>query len=209
MRKIYLVRHGQTDTNALDVVSGENGFLSPRGREQAEKLAERFLHVDFNHLISSDYKRATETASFIAKVKSREIVVEPLIRELRRPTEFHGVSRTSDKYLAFLKALDKHVTDPDWHFSDEENFFDLYKRVKMFFNKIEELEGDMVVVSHSRIITTMTMYVVTGKQLTPDLWSSGMRHMTVSNTGITTLQYDTEMKEWKLQMFNDHSHFAE
>lgn len=209
MRKIYLVRHGQTETNSRDVVTGEYGALSEKGRDQAAQLAERFLHVDFDHLISSDYERANETASFIAKTKNREIITEPLIRELRRPTEFHGVSRTSKEYEAFLSALDENVNDPNWHFSDEENFFDLFKRVEAFFNKIEDLDGDLVVVSHSRIIMTMTMYVMMGKQLTPDTWKLGMRHLLVSNTGITTLLYNSEMKQWKLQMFNDRAHFAE
>jgi broad specificity phosphatase PhoE len=35
MRKIYIVRHGQTDTNELDIVSGENGVLSEKGKQQA------------------------------------------------------------------------------------------------------------------------------------------------------------------------------
>ena len=78
-----------------------------------------------------------------------------------------------------------------------------------FFNKMESLDGDLVVVSHSRIIMTMTMYVMLGKQLTPDTWKLGMRHLMVSNTGITTLIYNSEAKQWKLQMFNDRAHFAE
>lgn len=209
MRKIYLVRHGQTDTNELDVVSGENGALSEKGKRQAQKLAERFLHVEFDHLLASDYERAVQTASFIADIKNQEMITEPLIRELRRPTKFHGVARTSAEYEAFLNALDENINDPNWHFSDEENFFDIIKRVEEFFIKLEALEGDVVVVSHGRIIALMTLFILMKKQLTPDVWRIGMNNMIVSNTGITTFVYNEKKQHWQLEMFNDHAHFAE
>jgi broad specificity phosphatase PhoE len=190
MRKIYIVRHGQTDTNELDIVSGENGVLSEKGKQQAYKLAERFLHVNFEHLLASDYERAVETASFIAEAKGKTLVTEPLVRELGRPTEFLGKSRTSPEYLAFLNTFDENINDPNWHFSDEENFFDIFKRVEELFVKLEALEGDVVIVSHARIIALMTLFVLMGKKLIPDVWKIGMKNMIVSNTGITTFAYN-------------------
>jgi broad specificity phosphatase PhoE len=209
MRKIYIVRHGQTDTNELDIVSGENGVLSEKGKQQAQNLAERFLHVNFEHLLASDYERAVETASFIAEVKGKTLVIEPLIRELGRPTEFLGKSRTSPEYLAFLNTFDENINDPNWHFSDEENFFDIFKRVEELFVKLEALDGDMVIVSHARIIALMTLFVLMGKKLIPDVWKIGMKNMIVSNTGITTFAYNEKNQHWQLQMFNDRAHFAE
>jgi broad specificity phosphatase PhoE len=209
MRKIYIVRHGQTDTNELDIVSGENGVLSEKGKQQAYKLAERFLHVNFEHLLASDYERAVETASFIAEAKGKTLVTEPLVRELGRPTEFLGKSRTSPEYLAFLNTFDENINDPNWHFSDEENFFDIFKRVEELFVKLEALDGDMVIVSHARIIALMTLFVLMGKKLIPDVWKIGMKNMIVSNTGITTFAYNEKNQHWQLQMFNDRAHFAE
>lgn len=209
MRKIYIVRHGQTDTNELDIVSGENGVLSEKGKQQAYKLAERFLHVNFEHLLASDYERAVETASFIAEAKGKTLVTEPLVRELGRPTEFLGKSRTSPEYLAFLNTFDENINDPNWHFSDEENFFDIFKRVEELFVKLEALEGDVVIVSHARIIALMTLFVLMGKKLIPDVWKMGMKNVIVSNTGITTFVYNEKNKHWQLEMFNDRAHFAE
>ncbi len=91
MKKVYIVRHGETDTNSQDVVSGESGTLSEKGKLQAQKLAERLLHINFSHLLASDYERAKQTASFIREVSKKEVEIEPLLREFRRPTEFHGV----------------------------------------------------------------------------------------------------------------------
>lgn len=209
MKKVYIVRHGQTDTNSRDVVSGEAGVLSEKGKQQAQKLAERLQHVDFDYLLTSDFERAVETAGFIAEVNKKSLKKEPLLRELKRPTEFHNKPRTSAEYLTFLDSLDENINNPNWHFSDEENFFDLIKRVEEMFTNLENLEGDVMVVCHARIIMTMTLYVAMGKQLTPDVWKMGMRNMAVSNTGITTITYNEETKHWKLEMFNDRAHFAE
>lgn len=209
MKKIYIVRHGETDTNELDVVSGEQGILSEKGIRQAQSLAKRFEEIDFHHIFTSDYKRAKETASFIAKKNEKVLLDEPLLRELARPYEFLGKPRTSPEYLAFLDALDSNINNPDWHFSDEENFFDLIKRVNELFTKLENFEGDIVLVSHARMVMTVTMYVLMGKQLTPEVWKAGMRHMVVLNTGITTIVYNEEKQIWKLEMFNDRAHFAD
>lgn len=209
MKKIYIVRHGETDTNELDVVSGEQGILSEKGIRQAQSLAKRFEEIDFHHIFTSDYKRAKETASFIAKKNEKVLLDEPLLRELTRPSEFLGKPRTSPEYLAFLDALDSNINNPDWHFSDEENFFDLIKRVNELFTKLENFEGDIVLVSHARMVMTVTMYVLMGKQLTPEVWKAGMRHMVVLNTGITTIVYNEEKQIWKLEMFNDRAHFAD
>lgn len=209
MKRIYIVRHGQTDTNALDVVSGGNGMLSEKGKQQAQKLADRFQYVNFDHLLSSDYERAVETAGFIAEISKKELETNPLLRELGRPTEFHGKSRTSPEYLAFLNTFDENIDNPDWRFSDEENFFDIFKRVEDLFLKLESLDGDMVLVSHGRIIALMTLYVIMGKKLTPDVWKIGMKNVIVSNTGITTFVYNEKNKHWQLEMFNDRAHFAE
>lgn len=209
MKKVYIIRHGQTDTNELDVVSGENGVLSEKGIREAQSLARRFEEIDFSHIFTSDFKRAKETSIFIAEKTKKDLLEEPLLRELTRPIEFLGKSRTSPEYLAFLDDLDSNINNPDWHFSNEENFFDLIKRVSELFAKLEKMKGDVVLVTHARMVMTMTMYVMMGKQLTPDVWKIGMRNMTVSNTGITTIAYNEEIKHWKLEMFNDRAHFAE
>ncbi|AWB95189.1 histidine phosphatase family protein [Agromyces badenianii] len=60
---LYLVRHGEQ----LDAEHGlPDGPLSPRGRRQAELLAERLGGVPFDHAWHSPLQRAEETAKIIA-----------------------------------------------------------------------------------------------------------------------------------------------
>ena len=60
---LYLVRHGEQ----LDAEHGlPDGPLSPRGRRQAELLAERLGGVPFDNAWHSPLQRAAETAAIIA-----------------------------------------------------------------------------------------------------------------------------------------------
>ncbi len=60
---LYLVRHGEQ----LDAEYGlPDGPLSPRGRRQAELLAERLGGIPFDNAWHSPLQRATETAQIIA-----------------------------------------------------------------------------------------------------------------------------------------------
>jgi serine/threonine-protein phosphatase PGAM5 len=64
-RHLYLIRHGQKDSLSETATQGDNG-LTPLGREQTERTAQRLsaLPVDIIHL--STLRRAAETAEIIA-----------------------------------------------------------------------------------------------------------------------------------------------
>lgn len=60
---LYLVRHGEH----LDAEHGlEDGPLSPRGRRQAERLADRLSGVPLDAVWHSPFERAAETARAVA-----------------------------------------------------------------------------------------------------------------------------------------------
>jgi 2,3-bisphosphoglycerate-dependent phosphoglycerate mutase len=67
---VLLVRHGQTDSNAAGVLQGHLPVpLNTRGREQAERLAERLVLWEpaIDVLLTSDLRRAVETAAPVAR----------------------------------------------------------------------------------------------------------------------------------------------
>jgi broad specificity phosphatase PhoE len=209
MRKVYIVRHGETDSNAQNMGQTPDTPLSETGREQARLLSERFHNIDFDHLLVSDFARTTETAQFIVDVTKKQPEYSPLLRELKRPTQFETASYDTDEYRDYLKLIDENVSDPDWNFEDGENFFDVLDRVKKFFAKLETIEGDCVVVTHKRFITMMTMYAVIGKGFTPEVWRDSRNNIIICNTAITTILKEDGDKNWQLHTFNDHAHFAE
>ncbi|BCG59904.1 histidine phosphatase family protein [Paenibacillus sp. URB8-2] len=64
-----LIRHGQTDWNAVGRIQGQSDIpLNGEGRRQAEMLAERLLHEPYrwDYCITSNLSRAEETGRIIA-----------------------------------------------------------------------------------------------------------------------------------------------
>ena len=94
MTKLLLVRHGQSEWNALGRWQGKaNPPLTDLGKEQALIAAKKL--PNFSILASSDLVRARETAEIFAKAHdkdSNDILIEPQVQE-RDAGEFSGLTR--------------------------------------------------------------------------------------------------------------------
>ncbi|WP_157493870.1 histidine phosphatase family protein [Fulvivirga imtechensis] len=69
-KKIYLVRHGQTDYNLKKIVqgSGIDAPLNETGRMQAEQFYKTFQHVSFDKIYTSTLQRSIQSVErFIQK----------------------------------------------------------------------------------------------------------------------------------------------
>lgn len=62
-KKVYLVRHGQTDFNLQNIVqgSGINSDLNATGLAQAEKFYQAYQHIPFDHIYISALKRTRQS----------------------------------------------------------------------------------------------------------------------------------------------------
>jgi broad specificity phosphatase PhoE len=63
MKKIYLIRHGQTDYNFHGIVqgSGVDTSLNETGRGQAEAFYQAYKHMPFKKIYTSSLKRSIES----------------------------------------------------------------------------------------------------------------------------------------------------
>ncbi|HNT50866.1 MAG TPA: histidine phosphatase family protein [Cyclobacteriaceae bacterium] len=69
-KKIYLIRHGQTDFNLKGIVqgSGVDSSLNDRGRAQAEAFYETYKNIAFDKIYTSALRRTRESViGFIEK----------------------------------------------------------------------------------------------------------------------------------------------
>ena len=66
--KIYFIRHGESEANIRNVISNrESSFhLTPKGRRQAEALAEKLRDIPLSAIFSSPVLRARETAEILS-----------------------------------------------------------------------------------------------------------------------------------------------
>ena len=82
MKKLILVRHGETTMNLQKLYYGFlDADLTEKGIEQVKSAREILKNMDYDEIYSSDLKRAYKTAEIINH-KGLEIKVSKEIREL-------------------------------------------------------------------------------------------------------------------------------
>ena len=80
---IYLIRHGQSKANEIDVFAGfYNVELSEKGREQASLTANYLKDIKPDYIYASDLIRAYDTATYTAKNYGMEILTDAGLREM-------------------------------------------------------------------------------------------------------------------------------
>jgi probable phosphoglycerate mutase len=104
MTRILIVRHGQSEWNALGRWQGQaDPPLSELGRQQAFSAARRLGTVDA--IVSSDLERAMHTAQIISgQLGVGPVAVEPQLRE-RDAGEWSGLTREDidERYPGYLE----------------------------------------------------------------------------------------------------------
>ena len=109
---LYIVRHGQTEENLQAVLQGHlPGNLTEQGKEQVRKAAERLAEtgVEFKCIVSSDLKRAMDSAHIIAE--RLHLPITPM-KELRERD--WGIYTG----MAVVEAAEKYKIDGIWRFPD-------------------------------------------------------------------------------------------
>jgi len=79
--KIILLRHGETIYNEEKRLQSPKDSLTEEGKEQILKLSEKLERFNFNEIISSDEKRAIESAGIISQWINKGFKEFSLIRE--------------------------------------------------------------------------------------------------------------------------------
>ncbi len=192
MKTLHFIRHGQTKENLQKIWQGHTETaLDSIGLEQAISVSKRLK--TFNHVFSSDLKRALETANKIsAKVEKR--------KELREVDvgSFVGkkVSETYSNNPLILKSL----IDDSFTFPNGESMKDFRDRVKheldFLFSQTKENETS-IVVTHGFFIGTAIGITLGFKEFPYPLGN-------ISNTSISTIIERDGLRQ--VNKFNDSIH---
>jgi len=147
MTRMLLVRHGQSEWNALGRWQGQaDPPLSDLGVQQAFTASQRLGTVDV--IVSSDLERAMHTAQIISgQLGVGPVVVEPRLRE-RHAGEWSGLTRAEidERWPGYL---DEHRRPPGYE-PDEE----LLARTVEALHDIEReyRGGEVLVVAHGGVV---------------------------------------------------------
>ncbi|MFA9289448.1 MAG: histidine phosphatase family protein [Weeksellaceae bacterium] len=207
MKKIYLVRHGETVGNANHIHQDEFTPLSELGQSQAEFVATRLRDLPFDVMIASPYKRAMQTAKTINKELELELVSNDLFREYSRPSEIQGMSMFTPLSKVVRREIEKNFHNADWHYSDEENFSDFSKRVKQAVTFVEQREEERIlIVSHGLFIKMFIALVTFPKSFNSHMFLEWIDNSWHNNTGVSMLEYHEDKNHWRLLTWSDYSH---
>ncbi len=124
-RRIYLLRHGETDWNVLGKIQG-GGYdipLNENGRQQAMTTALALEDIPLGVVVSSNLSRAMETADILwarhnETVQDRRVVMDGLAE--MRFGEFEGLAwrdqeldpALSERFKSISRELKKDVDNP-------------------------------------------------------------------------------------------------
>lgn len=210
---IYFVRHGQSIDNALPVFQSVNSPLSKKGERQAESIANRLTHVQFDALIASPLPRAHETAQYIAKKTNKDIELSNLFVERMKPTEVDGKPWSDKEAAKVWEVWEKTLYSTGSHISDGENYDDLVSRVDRALAFLQARDDStIVVVTHGYFLRAIVARVLVGENLNGAIMKRFQEHASIENTAITVLNYSSRNDDdftWRLWTLNDHAHFAE
>ena len=148
MMKIYIVRHGQTEENLQRILQGHMpGTLTEQGKEQVAKAAEILANngVKFKCIVSSDLKRAMDSAQIISDRLNLPIIPMEILRE-RDWGKFTG--------MPIAEAMDKYRVNGKWRFPEgtTETEEGIYERANKALVELQKQFADetIIVVTHGQ-----------------------------------------------------------
>lgn len=159
-RTLWLVRHGESEWNALGLCQGQMPApgLTARGRRQAERCAQAMAGEPVGILLTSDLARAQETAAPIARALGIEVVTDLRLRERSLgdaeglPSALLGPDRS---------GLDgRRVVDADAAPSGGESVRQLYERVVgCVSERLGDGPGDLALVCHGGVVRVLRAWL--------------------------------------------------
>lgn len=202
MRKIFLVRHGETEWNKLDKMQGwADSPLSELGEMQAKWLNERVKDFNINKIYTSPAGRAIRTANLIKGDNNIEIVVSENLKEMNMGA-WEGLEKKvienlySEDYYNFWNTPEKYIPK-----ENGESFLEVRERVFQEIMKIikENDNKNILIVSHGLSIKSF-LCKLENKNI-EELWSEPI----VNQTSVTEIDFYED--RYEIRRKGDISHY--
>lgn len=170
---IYLVRHGLDDETFIGGYS--NVPLIEEGKKQIESSA-RFLKsniTNINKIYTSDVLRAVQSAHIINKYLNLDIEEVKILREQDKGILNGMLKKQAKKLYPFY--ID--ISDIFTKYPSGESMIDLYKRIKLFLEKIDKYDNTLLV-THRGVIN-MLYTLILNNELSMDKERYNVTHASI------------------------------
>lgn len=186
-KKIYLMRHGESHYNAKKIVQGHiDTELTEKGVLQAKYAGEFLKDKNIGKIISSDLKRAFQTAITVSEILNVPVEVDKRIREMHFGS-WEGMSYDYI-YKNHLEYFYKWLSNPVKHpLPKQEDINHFTDRLHSFLTDIKnKKEENILVVGHGGSVQGLICIAMElGME---NLWK--FKH---NNTGISLIEATKEM----------------
>lgn len=185
MKRIIMVRHGQSETNVRKVFTGQLDVpLTSIGQEQARLMALYLDKYKVDKLYVSPLQRAVDTAKPIAERQNCPQEQTDALKEINSG-KWQGLSfeEIAEKYPHTYEAWrsDMGSAEPD----GGETCHQLYDRVTAFFEELlESPEQTVCLVCHATPIRMMESYIRGGSP------AAAQEISWIPNASVTVYDYD-------------------
>ncbi|WP_232663029.1 histidine phosphatase family protein [Pseudonocardia sp. TRM90224] len=156
LRRLVLLRHGQTDYNVAGRMQGHiDSMLTDSGRAQAAAVAPEIARLAPDLIISSDLKRAVDTADVVGAATSLPVKLDPRLRETHLG-EWQGQT-VADIEQAWPGAIAVWRSDPAWAPPGGESRLEVVRRSRPVVEELDDEFADgpdtcVVLVAHGGLI---------------------------------------------------------
>lgn len=152
MKKMYFVRHGQTEWNAIARMQGQwNSDLSALGREQAKISGKVLSRFPIDAIYASPLDRTRQTASFVTEHVDLPVTFDERIMEWDcGDWSGHLYAEVAEKWKDEWQAYQQdkfHYRGPNC-----ENYPDMFTRARPFLDEVLETPHEHIaIISHGMI----------------------------------------------------------
>jgi broad specificity phosphatase PhoE len=197
MKRLLLVRHGETEDNIRGINRGQgHGKLTRLGREQARQVALRLKDEPLDVIYSSDLKRALDTAKAIRKFHPKtQFIIDKRLREMHQ-----GIYEGKPKGRIHAKAKEMGIPFIKFKPRGGESVIEMKKRVLDFLHEVQKKEkGKRVLfVAHGGTICNLLLHVAKKDD-------SFFKKYHPGNTGVSIVEFSPKGKE-KIALINCTKH---
>ncbi len=157
LRRLILLRHGQTDFNVAGRMQGHlDSMLTGAGRDQAVAAAPVLAALAPDRLVSSDLRRAADTAELVGQACGLPVKVDARLRETHLG-RWQGRT-VAEIELDYPGAIPTWRADPTWAPPGGESRVDVVVRSRPVVDELDEELADaadsetVLLVAHGGLI---------------------------------------------------------
>ncbi|WP_353097127.1 histidine phosphatase family protein [Tissierella praeacuta] len=202
MTRIFLIRHGQSEWNKLNLVQGQQDtMLTDLGKRQAMKLGNRLMTENIDRVYTSDLSRAYTTAKLISDIIDKPLISNEALREINfGPWEGLDIQKIREDYSYEYAIWNKEPHK--LNMNGAETLKTLQYRSMNYVNDIinENKGKNIAIVSHSATLKTIILGLL-------EMNVSYYKNISLSNVSLTIVECRSYNNV--LTLLNDVSHLKE